>query len=105
MAKIDITINGKSYPCRPTMGAMLRFKSETGHEVTEMDGGFTEACTYLWCCLVSACRRDHIDFDMSLMDFADAISPEDMGAWSEALQADADEAPTDTGESKKKGSK
>ena len=26
MAKVEITINGKAYPCRQTMGAMLRFK-------------------------------------------------------------------------------
>ena len=35
MAKIEVTINGTAYPCRPTMGAMLRFKKETGKEVTE----------------------------------------------------------------------
>ena len=36
MAKVEVTINGKAYPCRPTMGAMLRFKKETGKEVTEI---------------------------------------------------------------------
>ena len=36
---IEVKINGKSYPCRPTMGAMLRFKKETGKEVTEISNG------------------------------------------------------------------
>ena len=67
MKKVEITINGKSYPCRQTMGAMLRFKRETGKEVTDMDGGsLTDVCTFLWCCIVSACKADGITFDMSL---------------------------------------
>ncbi len=28
MKKIDIKIDGKEYPCRQTMGAMLRFKQK-----------------------------------------------------------------------------
>jgi len=78
------------------MGAMLRFKEQTGKEITEMDGNsFTELCTYLWCCIVSACKRDGKPFDLSLMDFADSIDPDDMAAWSEAVQAEAKPAETD----------
>ena len=48
MAKIEVTINGKVYPCRPTMGAMLRFKKETGKEVTEItSNSFSDLCAYL----------------------------------------------------------
>ena len=99
MAKIEVTINNVAYPCRPTMGAMLRFKKETGKEVTEMDAtSFTELCTYLYCCVASASAADKVPFDMSLMDFADALSPEDMTAWANAVQASA--APAE-GEEKK----
>lgn len=88
MKKIEIIINGKAHPCRPTMGAMLRFKQETGKEVTQIDPeSFTDLCTYLWCCLVSACKKDGVDFNLSLMDFADCIGPEDMQQWAEAMQA------------------
>ena len=88
MAKIEITINGVAYPCRPTMGAMLRFKRETGKEINDLNGNsFTEVCTYLYCCVASASAADGIAFDYSLMDFADAISPADLAAWSNALQA------------------
>ena len=87
MAKIEVTINGAKYPCRPTMGAMLRFKTETGKEITEMtDKSFTDLCTYLYCCVVSACAADKVNFDMSLMEFADALNPDDMNAWAAQMQ-------------------
>lgn len=85
MKKIEITINGKAYPCRQTMGAMLRFKQETGKEITATDGGLSDMCTYLWCCVASACKVDGVPFDMPLIDFADSISPEDMKAWTDAV--------------------
>lgn len=80
--KVDVTVNGVVYPCRPTMGAMLRFKKETGKEITEItDKSFTDLCTYLYCCVASACAADKIDFNLSLIEFADALNPEDMSAW------------------------
>lgn len=87
------------------MGAMLRFKQETGKEVTEIDeGSFTDLCTYLWCCIVSACKHDGKEFKLSLMDFADSMSPEDMTEWAQALQADAQpaEAQSEVGGEKKR---
>lgn len=97
MAKIEITVNGKAYPCRQTMGAMLRFKRETGKEVTEIKGEVSDLCTYLWCCVASASKHDGIDFDLSLMDFADSIAPEEVMAWANAINA---ESGTDNGEKK-----
>lgn len=86
MAKIEIKINGEAYPCRPTMGAMLRFKEQTGKEITDLDTtSFTELCTYLWCCIKSACAREQKQFDLSLLDFADSIDPDDMNAWAAAM--------------------
>ena len=41
-------IAGKDYPCRMTMGAMLRFKQQMGYEVTAMKGeSFTDNLTLL----------------------------------------------------------
>lgn len=80
--KVEVTVNGVVYPCRPTMGAMLRFKKETGKEITEItDKSFTDLCAYLYCCVASACAADKIDFNLSLIEFADALNPEDMSAW------------------------
>lgn len=93
MKRATITIDGKAWPCSPTMGAMLRFKQETGREITEIDpSSFTDLCTYLWCCVVSASKREGVAFELSLMDFADRVSPEDMSEWSQAIAA-----PTEAG--------
>ena len=102
MKNVEITIDGKAYPCRQTMGAMLRFKRETGREVTEMEmSSFSDLCTFLWCCVVSACKADGVEFGMSLLDFADSISPDDMNGWAATLN-DGGEAEGD-GDEKKSG--
>ena len=102
---ITITVDGKEYPCRPTMGAMLRFKQQTGKDVSEMSGEVCDMATYLWCCIASACKRDGIQFDLPLMDFADSITEEDMLAWAESMAADMEaieEEQFEEGGSKKK---
>lgn len=84
-----IRIAGKDYPCMITMGAMMRFKEQTGREVTEVKvESFSNALTLLWCCVASACKRDGVPFEMSLMEMADAITPEDFASWKgEAFEA------------------
>ncbi len=93
MKSVVININGEAFPCSQTMGAMLRFKKETGKEITEIDtSSFTELCTYLWCCVASASKREGKEFNLSLLDFADSISPDDMGAWTEAVMVQSEKA-------------
>lgn len=100
MSGLEILVNGKAYPCVPTMGAMLRFKEATGREITEINAGsFTDMCTYLWCCCASASKRAGIEFGYSLMDFADNISPEDMQAWFDGV-TEKDAGETEEGEKK-----
>lgn len=75
--KKRIMINGKEYPCRITMGAMLRFRNETGKDVNSMkDNDITELVIFLWCCIASACAADKVEFGMTLMEFADSIDPD-----------------------------
>ncbi len=93
MRKIEIRIDGKAYPCRQTMGAMLRFKQETGKEVTDISGSLSDMCAYLYCCTASACKKDGVEFGMTLMDFADSVTPEDLNQWTEAVNATADQTP------------
>lgn len=86
MAKVEITINGKAYPCRMTMGAMLRFKNETGKEVLQVEEwGFSDLCTLLWCCIVSACKADGVEFSLSLMEFADGLAPDEVTQWADTI--------------------
>lgn len=103
MKRIEITINGTVYPCSPTMGAMLRFKQETGREASEIDtSSLSDLCTFLWCCTASAAKREGIPFDYSLMDFADNVTPEDMAAWNEVVTAKPDPEDDASGEKKRK---
>ncbi len=108
MKKVEITVNGKVLPCRRTLGAALRFKKETGKEVTEIQPtSYSDVCAYLWCCIVSACKHDGIEFNLSLMEFADGISDDDMLEWTKAVNEeeeqyqDAEEV-GDEGENEKK---
>ena len=85
-----IRLNGKDYPCRVTMGAMLRFKSETGRDVSRMDSGdAADLTTFLWCCIVSACKADGVQFDMALMDFADGLAPGALSGFYGAMEEEA----------------
>lgn len=104
MNKVEVIVNGEAYPCRPTMGAMLRFKRETGREVTEIQSeSFSDMCTYLWCCITSASKHDGKIFDMSLMDFADSITPDDMTEWAQSL-SDGKDTSMDTPDNAEKKS-
>lgn len=73
-----VTIDGKEYPIKMTMGAMLRFKQETGKEVNDGDMGVSENVTLIWCCIKSACAHEKVDFNVSLMEFADGIEVKDV---------------------------
>lgn len=83
-----IVINGKSYPCRVTMGAMLRYKRETGKEVGELtQDDVSGLVTFMWCCVKSACAADGVAMDLDLEAFADALTPEDVEAFNVADDA------------------
>lgn len=72
-----ITINGKEYPCRVTMGALLRFQRETGKDASQIgQNDVSDLITLLWCCVVSASKADGVEFSMSVLDFADRLDPE-----------------------------
>jgi hypothetical protein len=75
------------------MGAMLRFKEQTGKEITEMDGSsFTDQVVYLYCCVKSACAREKKPFEMSLIEFADSIEQDEMANWLKNQEGDAQES-------------
>lgn len=88
------------YPCRQTMGAFLRFKRETGREATEITNDLTDLLTFLYCCTASAAAADGLDFDLTLEEFADRISPDELNQWTAAMQAEAAEANTTDDEKK-----
>ena len=50
----QITVYGKEYPMRMTMGAMLRFKRETDRDVSEIGTDVSLMVIFLFCCVASA---------------------------------------------------
>lgn len=100
MKKNMITIGGKEYPCRMTMGAMLEFKRRTGKEATEIQGtDISLMVVLLYCCLLSSCRADGMECPVSdEMEMADRLSPADLAGWQGENFAAADDA----GDAKKK---
>lgn len=100
MKQITITYDGKEYPCRQTMGAMLRFKRESGKEATEIKAdSLSDLVTFLYCCVVSECNHQKIEFSHTLQDFADGVSVEDLNAWAAQIMQSGEDA--DAAEAKK----
>jgi len=102
MSKICLNIGDKEYPCYPTMGALLRFKDETGKEIAGIKtSDLSSMCVYLWCCAKSACNREGVAFDYALQDFADNINMTQLAAWAEAVSEAGDFGAEASGEEKK----
>lgn len=88
-----LLISGKEYPCRTTMGAFLRFKQETGRDVSQMaQDDLADLVTFMWCCVKSACAVDGVEFGMTLMEFADALDLSDTEAFSRSLEVEDPQA-------------
>lgn len=54
-----VTICGKAYPCRLTIGVLKRFKDTTGLEIEEVKDVFT-ICTLLYMAVADGCRHEKI---------------------------------------------
>lgn len=89
--KTTVIIEGKEYPCVPTLGANFDFKDMTGKEVTQIDPeSITELLTYMWAVLKGACRRAGIAFPYETpRDLADVCGNEELEAWSAIMNAGA----------------
>ena len=66
------TSDGQEWPCRVTLGAMRRYKAETGKDV-ETICNVEDITVFIWCCVKSACAADKKPFDLSLEDFCDMV--------------------------------
>lgn len=93
-----ISIDGKDYPCYPTLGACVRFHDRTGKDVAEMKGWQTSLqCVYLYCCVAAACVREKIDFGYDCQEFCDNVPLDQLHAW---LLANAEEVSEEESEKK-----
>lgn len=73
-----------------TMGAMLRFKRETGKDISLIDADVCLMTIFLFCCVASACNADGVTFDLDLDKFADGLSMDELNGFAETLSANAD---------------
>lgn len=84
-----IVIDGRELPVCLTMGAMVRYKELSGEDVSAIrDNDVTKVCMFFWCCVVSACKREAIDFNMSFIDFADRVTVDMMSDFTSILSAE-----------------
>ena len=94
-----ITINGKEYPCRVTMGAMLRFKGETGRDVSQLNATeVADLVTLLWCCIASASKAEGVEFGLELMDFADMLAPDTLKEFYDSMEKEKADPEKKTGQ-------
>lgn len=97
-----VTVGGKEYPMRLSMGAMLRFKRETGKEITSAES-IEDMIVMIHCAIKSACNHEKVKFDMSVEDLADCLSQDDFAQLvSELLPNKGAETETPQADSKKK---
>lgn len=79
---LKLKVGGKEYPCRVTMGAMVRFKHATGKDVSQLDqGDIGELVQFIYCCVQSASKADGVTFDTDFETFADLLEPDSLTAF------------------------
>ena len=60
-----------------TMGALLKFKRETGRDVSEVKNtDVSDQIILLWCIVSAASAADGVPFSLSLEEFANALPVE-----------------------------
>ncbi len=64
------------------MGAMLRFKRETGRDVSLMSSDdISDIIVFMWACTASASAHDGVEFGMTIEQFADSLEPDSVQAF------------------------
>ena len=86
MKKTKINVGDREYPCRVTMGAMVRFKNESGKDVSELEkSNISELVLFVYCCVKSACNADKEPFDYDFETFADLMEPDGVNSFYEDM--------------------
>ena len=65
--------HGREWPCRLTLGALRRYKQETGEDASQLKGE-SSLGVLLWCCVKSACQADGVPMDVGLDEFLEKPS-------------------------------
>lgn len=104
MKKTKIKVGDKEFPCRVTMGAMVRFKNESGKDVSKLEKtNISELVLFVYCCVKSACNADKVEFDYDFQSFADLMEPDAANAFYEDMGGEEKKRPTRRKRSKRRG--
>lgn len=104
MKKTKIKVGDKEYPCRVTMGAMVRFKNESGKDVSKLEkANISELVLFVYCCVKSACNADKVAFDYDFESFADLMEPDAANSFYEDMGGEEKKRPTKRKRSKRRG--
>lgn len=104
MKKTKIKIGDKEFPCRVTMGAMVRFKNESGKDVSKLEKtNISELVLFVYCCVKSACNADKVEFDYDFQSFADLMEPDAANSFYEDMGGEEKKRPTRRKRSKRRG--
>ncbi len=68
--QFEIDINGKKYPYRETMGAMVAFKQETG---LDTPANTEDTLKYMYHVVKAMCRRTGQECDLTFQQFIDGL--------------------------------
>ncbi len=86
-----VIYKGRELPCRMTMGAMVRYKRETGRDVSQIkDGDIADLILLFWCCIASACNADGVAFDEPFELFADSLDADALNEFTSGLAAESE---------------
>lgn len=68
MKKNIITINGTSYPCRLTLGAIKDFKEQTGKELADIGADMVVLGTLIYITASKSCKKEQKAFPWQSAD-------------------------------------
>lgn len=91
-----IKVAGESYPAYATMGAIVRFKEQTGIEISDIGNDMTLSLRFIFCCIQSACNREKISFELTFMDFCDNVNENDLNDLTKAVTSQQAKKKTST---------
>ena len=104
-ATMKFSYGGRTLPARVTMGTLRRFKAETGNDMVELQRthkvSADDLAVLLWCAIVTQCRVEGMPFDVSLDDFLDRVTPDEVARWHTG-DLDQDETPDSKKKTKRK---
>ena len=104
MKKTKIKVGDKEFPCRVTMGAIVRFKNESGKDVSKLEKtNISELVLFVYCCVKSACNADKVEFDYDFESFADLMEPDAANSFYEDMGGEEKKRPTKRKRSKRRG--